>query len=65
MLQFCESIGYETMEQLNDTYTSGHPDILAMQKKYGDNVSFGRVSNAKGIIPKFELRVYKEVNKRK
>ena len=59
MVQYYESIFYNTLEELNATYKPNHPDILRMEKKYGADVQFSRIMHRKGVEPMFELSCYK------
>lgn len=59
MIQPYESIFYNTLEELNATYKSNHPDILRMKKKYGTDIQFSHIMHRKGVEPRFELSCYK------
>jgi hypothetical protein len=55
MVNYLESIFYETLEELNQTYKSGNSDILNLKTKYGENVKFSRVMHPVGHNPRYEL----------
>lgn len=59
MIQHYDSISYDTLEELNATYKSNHPDVLCMKKKYGSDIQFSRIMHRKGVEPRFELSCYK------
>lgn len=59
MIQHYDSIFYDTLEGLNATYKSNHPDVLRMKKKYGPDIQFSRIMHRKGVEPRFELSCYK------
>lgn len=59
MIQYYESIFYNTLEELNSTYKPNHPDILHMVKKHGVDAQFSRIMHREGIEPGFELSCYK------
>lgn len=62
MIQYYESIFFNTLEELNATYKPNHPDILRMEKKYGMNVQFNRIMHRKGVEPGFELCCFRIKN---
>lgn len=61
MIKDCESIFYESLEELQATYKPEHPDILLLKKLYGNDIRFSRIMHRKGVVPRFELSCYKVV----
>ncbi len=61
MIQHYDSISYDTLEELNATNKSNHPDVLRMKEKYGTDIQFSRIMHRKGVEPRFELSCYKIV----
>lgn len=59
MIQHYDYISYNTLEELNATYKSNHPDVLRMKKKYGSDIQFSRIMHRKGVEPRFKLSCYK------
>lgn len=59
MIQYYESIFYNTLEELNATYKPNHPDILHMEEKYGTGIQFSHIMHREGVEPRFELSCYK------
>lgn len=59
MIQQYDSIFYDTLEELNATYKSNHPDVLRMKEKYGMDIQFNRIMHRKGVEPRFELDCFK------
>ncbi len=59
MIQQYDSISYDTLEELNATYKSNHPDVLRIKEKYGADIQFSRIMHRKGVEPRFELSCYK------
>lgn len=51
MVMNLETIYYETLEELNATYKSGHPDVIKLREKYGKNIKFGHVVYPVGHKP--------------
>ncbi len=58
MVQHHESLFYNTLDELQATHKSDHPDILNLKKKYGNDVQFSTVMHRAGIEPRFELRCF-------
>lgn len=63
MIQSFESLFYNTLDELQATYKSNHPDILRLKKKYGSDIQFSHVMHRKGVEPRFELCCYKIIKK--
>lgn len=59
MVVNCESKFYDTLDELQETYKSNHPDKMCFKKKYGEDVKFCRIMHPKEIEPRFELSCYK------
>ncbi|MCM1090051.1 MAG: hypothetical protein NC413_04355 [Muribaculum sp.] len=59
MIQYYESVFYNTLDELQATHKHNHPDILRLEKKYGEDVQFSRISHRKGVEPGYELCCYK------
>lgn len=59
MIQQYDSIFYNTLEGLNETYKSNHPDVLRLKKRYGADIQFSRIMHRKGVEPRFELSCHK------
>ncbi len=59
MIQQCDSIFYNTLDELQATYKSNHPDVLRMKEKYGTDVEFSRIMHREGVVPRFELSCFK------
>lgn len=59
MIKYYESVFYNTLEELQATYKSNHPDVLRLEKQYGNDVQFNRIMYPENIMPRFELFCYK------
>lgn len=62
MILPCESIFYNTLNELQETCKSNHPDTTKLRNKYGDDIKFSRIMHKKGVAPRFELYGYKLKN---
>lgn len=61
MVQYYESLFYNTLDELQATHKLNYPDILNLKKKYGNDVQFSTIMHQEGIEPRFELSCYKIV----
>ncbi len=61
MIQYYKSIFYNTLDELQKTHKSNHPDILKMKKRYGEDIQFSTIMHKVGIEPRFELMCYRIV----
>ncbi len=61
MIKYYESVFYNTLEELNATYKHSHPDVLHLEKQYGNGVQFSRIMYPENIMPQFELSCYRIV----
>lgn len=61
MIKDCESVFYESLEELQATYKPKHPDVLRLEKLYGNDIQFSRIMHRRGVVPRFELVSYKVV----
>lgn len=59
MIKYYESVFYDTLEELNATYKYNHPDVLRLEKQYGNDVRFSRIMRPENIVPRFELYCYR------
>lgn len=59
MIRYYKSIFYNTLDELHATYAPNHPDILRLQKKYGNDVQFATIMHRESVKPRFELKCYK------
>lgn len=59
MILPCESIFYNTLDELQKTYKSNHQDVMRLKNKYGNDIKLSRIMHKKGIKPRFELSCYK------
>lgn len=59
MILPCESIFYNTLDELQETYKSNHQDVVRLKNKYGNDIRFSRIMHKKGVEPMFELSCYK------
>lgn len=59
MIKYYESVFYNTLEELNATYKHNHPDVLRLEKQYGNDVRFSRIMYPENIMPRFELSCYR------
>ena len=58
MIKSLESISYDTLDELQETYKSSHPDICRLTDKYGPKAKFSRVMYPADHAPRFESRCY-------
>lgn len=61
MIKYYESVFYDTLEELNATYKHNHPDVLRLEKQYGNDVRFSRIMRPENIVPRFELYCYGKI----
>jgi hypothetical protein len=58
MIKYHESVFYNSLDELDATYKSNHPDILRLEKKYGPSVSYSRIMRPVGSEHEYELSCY-------
>ena len=58
MIQYYESIFYNTLEELLATWKPNHPDVLRLKAKYGEGIQFSTIAHRSGVKPQFELSCY-------
>ena len=58
MIQSLESISYNTLDELQATHKSNHPDICRLTDKYGPKAKFSTVMHPVEHNPRFELLCY-------
>lgn len=64
MIKDCESIFYNSLDELQETYKPNHPDVLRLEKLYGGDIQFSRIMHPKNVKPRFELsccKIIKEI----
>ena len=61
MIKEYESVSYNTLDELQATYKSNHPDVLRLIKLYGNDIKFSHIMYPKNVIPRFEMICYKVV----
>lgn len=54
-----ESLFYNTLEELQETYKPNHQDVIKLKSKYGNDIRISRIMHKKGVKPRFELSCYK------
>ena len=48
MIQYYESIFYNTLEELLATWKPNHPDVLRLKAKYGEGIQFSTIAHRSG-----------------